>query len=443
MLATLIAIFCAGYLLIALEHKIGINKSAVALLMCGALWAIFSLAGHDPQIGAQLTAQLGSTCEILVYLIGAMTIVDLIDTHGGFNVITSRIRTRSKRRLLWLLVVITFFMSAVLDNMTTAIIMIMLLRRIIGDRRERWIFAALIVVAANSGGAWSPIGDVTTIMLWMRGNVTAGPLMYGLLLPSLVSVAVPTAIAMRYVSRGETAAATKPAAAPLPQGVDSRMSHTILVTGVAGLLFVPVFKELTGLPPYMGMIIALGANWALTEILYDRKRDMEESIQNRVSKVVKHIDMPTILFFLGILMAVGVLQSAGILTGMAQWFDKHLHEPYAIAGLIGILSSVVDNVPLVAACMGMYPVADAATAAASADPAFMQGFVTDGLFWHLLSYCAGVGGSLLIIGSAAGVVAMGLEKIEFGWYLRKISPLVLAGYLAGMLAIWLQHLAGL
>lgn len=446
MLATLIAIFCAGYLLIALEHKIGINKSAVALLMCGALWAIFSLAGHDPQIGAQLTAQLGSTCEILVYLIGAMTIVDLIDTHGGFNVITSRIRTRSKRRLLWLLVVITFFMSAVLDNMTTAIIMIMLLRRIIDDRRERWIFAALIVAAANSGGAWSPIGDVTTIMLWMRGNVTAGPLMYGLLLPSLVSVAVPTAIAMRYVSRGETAAATQsaePAAAPLPQGVDSRMSHTILVTGVAGLLFVPVFKELTGLPPYMGMIIALGANWALTEILYDRKRDMEESIQNRVSKVVKHIDMPTILFFLGILMAVGVLQSAGILTGMAQWFDKHLHEPYAIAGLIGILSSVVDNVPLVAACMGMYPVADAATAAASADPAFMQGFVTDGLFWHLLSYCAGVGGSLLIIGSAAGVVAMGLEKIEFGWYLRKISPLVLAGYLAGMLAIWLQHLVGL
>ena len=443
MLATLIAIFCAGYLLIALEHKIGINKSAVALLMCGALWAIFSLAGHDPQIGAQLTAQLGSTCEILVYLIGAMTIVDLIDTHGGFNVITSRIRTRSKRRLLWLLVVITFFMSAVLDNMTTAIIMIMLLRRIIDDRRERWIFAALIVAAANSGGAWSPIGDVTTIMLWMRGNVTAGPLMYGLLLPSLVSVAVPTAIAMRYVSRGETAATTEPAAAPLPQGVDSRMSHTILVTGVAGLLFVPVFKELTGLPPYMGMIIALGANWALTEILYDRKRDMEESIQNRVSKVVKHIDMPTILFFLGILMAVGVLQSAGILTGMAQWFNKHLHEPYAIAGLIGILSSVVDNVPLVAACMGMYPVADTATAAASADPAFMQGFVTDGLFWHLLSYCAGVGGSLLIIGSAAGVVAMGLEKIEFGWYLRKISPLVLAGFLAGMLAIWLQHLAGL
>lgn len=443
MIATMILLFVAGYVFIALEHKTKVNKAAIALLMCGAIWTLFSLLGHDAAIGQQLTDHLGDTCEILVFLIGAMTIVDLIDTHGGFNVITDRIATRDRHKLVWLLAAITFFLSAVLDNMTTTIIMVMLLRRLIGDPRERWIYASLIVIAANSGGAWSPIGDVTTIMLWMRGNVTAGPLMYGLLLPSLVSVAVPTAIAMRYVSRGETAATTEPAAAPLPQGVDSRMSHTILVTGVAGLLFVPVFKELTGLPPYMGMIIALGANWALTEILYDRKRDMEESIQNRVSKVVKHIDMPTILFFLGILMAVGVLQSAGILTGMAQWFDKHLHEPYAIAGLIGILSSVVDNVPLVAACMGMYPVADAATAAASADPAFMQGFVTDGLFWHLLSYCAGVGGSLLIIGSAAGVVAMGLEKIEFGWYLRKISPLVLAGYLAGMLAIWLQHLAGL
>lgn len=442
----MILLFVVGYTFIALEHKVKVDKSAIALLMCGAIWTVFSLWGHDSNISHEMVDHLGDTCEILVFLIGAMTIVDLIDTHGGFNVITDHITTRNKHKLMWLLAIITFFMSAALDNMTTTIIMVMLLRRIIADQKERWIFASLIVIAANSGGAWSPIGDVTTIMLWMRGNVTAGPLMYGLLLPSLVSVAVPTAIAMRYVSRGETAAATQsaePAAAPLPQGVDNRMSHTILVTGVAGLLFVPVFKELTGLPPYMGMIIALGANWALTEILYDRKRDMEESIQNRVSKVVKHIDMPTILFFLGILMAVGVLQSAGILTGMAQWFDKHLHEPYAIAGLIGILSSVVDNVPLVAACMGMYPVADAATAAASADPAFMQGFVTDGLFWHLLSYCAGVGGSLLIIGSAAGVVAMGLEKIEFGWYLRKISPLVLAGYLAGMLAIWLQHLAGL
>ncbi len=444
----MIVLFLAGYLLIALEHKIGINKSAVALVMCGALWTLLSLAGHDPQIGTQLTGQLGSTCEILVYLIGAMTIVDLIDMHGGFNVITSRITTRNKRRLLWLLVLITFFMSAVLDNMTTAIIMVMLLRRIVADRNERWIFAGLVVIAANSGGAWSPIGDVTTIMLWMRGNVSAWPLMYHLFLPSLLSVAVPTLLAQRYIARGETtpagtAAAANPVLPAETPGAktEPRMSRLILATGVAGLLFVPLFKELTGLPPYMGMTIALGVNWVLTEIIYDRRRDMEESIQNRVSKVLKHIDMPTILFFLGILMAVGALQSAGILTDMARWLDRHLHEPFAITGLIGLLSSVIDNVPLVAACMGMYPVADAAAAAASADPAFMQNFVADGLFWHLLSFCAGTGGSLLIIGSAAGVVAMGLEKIDFGWYLRKIAPLALAGYLVGMLVIWLQHLA--
>lgn len=441
--ATLVVLFCAGYLLIALEHKIRINKSAVALVMCGILWALFALAGHNPQTGTLLSGQLSSTCEILIYLIGAMTIVDLIDTHGGFHVITSRIRTHNKRRLLWLLATITFFMSAVLDNMTTSIIMIMLLRRIIPEQRERWIFASLIVIAANSGGAWSPIGDVTTIMLWMRGNVAAGPLMLGLFLPALLSVAVPTALAGRLIGRGTTAdAAAAPPAQELPQGVEPRMSRLILIVGVGGLLFVPLFKELTGLPPYMGMTIALGVIWVLTEILYDRRRDMEESIQNRVSKVLKHIDMPTILFFLGILMAVGALQSAGILTQTAHWFDKHLHEPFAIAGVIGVLSSVVDNVPLVAACMGMFPVTDAATAAAGADPAYMQNFVADGLFWHLLSYAAGVGGSLLIIGSAAGVVAMGLEKIDFGWYLRKITPLALAGYAAGLLVIWLQHLAG-
>ena len=441
MLATLIVIFCAGYLLIALEHKIGINKSAVALLMCGALWAIFSLAGHDPQIGAQLTAQLGSTCEILVYLIGAMTIVDLIDTHGGFNVITSRIRTRSKRRLLWLLVVITFFMSAVLDNMTTAIIMIMLLRRIIDDRRERWIFAALIVAAANSGGAWSPIGDVTTIMLWMRGNVTAAALMGTLFVPCIVSVIIPTAIAMRYVGNEDAAPVDESAfEAELPKGVGPRLSKFILVTGVLSLLFVPVFKSITHLPPYMGMMVSLGVMWVLTEIIYDRKRGIEESIKCRVSKVLKHIDMPTILFFLGILMSVAALQSAGVLTDVANWLDKQVHEVFTIAGVIGVLSSVIDNVPLVAACMGMYPVMDAAAVAASADPAYMQSFVQDGLFWHLLTYCAGVGGSLLIIGSAAGVVAMGLEKINFAWYFKKITLLAFIGYLSGILVILLEHL---
>ena len=370
MITTMILLFVVGYLFIALEHKTRIDKSAVALLMAGAIWTVFSLMGNDPKIQHELVDQLGDTCEILVFLIGAMTIVDLIDSYGGFSVITDHITTRNKRKLMWLLSIITFFMSAALDNMTTTIIMVMLLRRLIANKKERWIFASVIVIAANSGGAWSPIGDVTTIMLWMRGNVT-------------------------------------------------------------------------GLPPYMGMMVSLGFMWILTEIIYDRKRsirNMEESIQPRVSKVLKHIDMPTILFFLGILMAVGALQTGGVLTDMADWLDKTVHEVFTIAGAIGLLSSVVDNVPLVAACMGMYPVSDAAAVAASVDPAFAQNFVQDGLFWHLLTYCAGVGGSLLIIGSAAGVVAMGLEKINFGWYLKRITLLALAGYVAGIAVIWLEHM---
>ena len=444
MIQWMIALFVAGYVLIAIEHKIKINKAAVALLMCGVIWSLFSLAGHAADIASQLVEHLGDTCEILVYLIGAMTIVDLIDMHGGFSVITRLITTHDRRKLMWLLAIIAFFMSAVLDNMTTTIIMIMLLRRLVADQRERWVYASLIVIAANSGGAWSPIGDVTTIMLWMRGNVSAGILMRNLFVPALVSVVVPTLVAMRYVARGEerTVAAAGNGVADLPAGVTPQMSRLILITGVASLLFVPVFKSITGLPPYMGMMVSLGAMWVLTEIVYDR-RNIEESIQNRVSRVVKHIDMPTILFFLGILMSVAALQSAGVLSDLADWFDRRIHEVFAVAGVIGLLSSVVDNVPLVAACMGMYPVQDAATIAAGPEGEFMRNFVQDGLFWHLLTYCAGVGGSLLVIGSAAGVVAMGLEKITFGWYLRRIAPLALAGYAAGMLVIWLEHLVGM
>lgn len=434
----MVLLFVLGYLLIALEHKVKINKAATALLMCGAMWTVFSLHGNDPTISSELVEHLGDTCEILIFLIGAMTIVDLIDTHGGFSVITQHITTHNKRKLLWLLAFITFFMSAVLDNMTTAIIMVMLLRKLIFDQKERWLFASLIVIAANSGGAWSPIGDVTTIMLWMRDNVTSTALITSLFVPCLVSVVIPVAIASRYIGNTETPVEhdTKET---LPEGVGERMSHFILLTGVAGLLFVPVFKSLTGLPPYMGMMVALGVLWVLTEIIYDRKRGIEESIKNRVSKVLKHIDMPTILFFLGILMSVAALQSAGVLTNLATWLDKNIHEVFTITGIIGLLSSIVDNVPLVAACMGMYPVMDAATVAASTDPTYMQSFVQDGIFWHLLTYCAGVGGSLLIIGSAAGVVAMGLENINFTWYLKKITLMGLAGYFAGMAVIFLQH----
>lgn len=399
---------------------------------------VLSLLGNDARIGTQLIEQLGDTSEILFFLIGAMTIVELIDRHGGFHVITDHIKTRNKRKLLWLLSIIAFFMSAVLDNMTTTIIMIMLLRRVIGDQKERWIFASVIVIAANSGGAFSPIGDVTTIMLWMRGNVTSGLLVAKLFLPALVSVIIPTAIACRYIPDEDVRPEDFDTNQKLPPFVGPRFSHFVLVLGVGGLLFVPVFKAVTGLPPYLGMLISLGVLWVFTEIVYDQKHNMEESIKNRVSKVLKHIDMPTILFFLGILMSVSALQSAGLLTDFADFLDKNIHEVYTIAGITGLLSAVIDNVPLVAACMGMYPVAD--TTCPGLDPAYMQAFVQDGIFWHLLTFCAGVGGSLLIIGSAAGVVAMGLEKIEFGWYLRKITLLALAGYFAGMLVIFLEHL---
>ena len=440
MITTMLILFVVGYAFIAFEHKTGINKSAIALLMCGILWSIFSLEYPSALPGLTQTTvsdeilrHLGSTCEILVFLIGAMTIVDLIDFHGGFEFITRRITTRRKVRLLWLVALLTFFMSALLDNMTTTIIMVMLLRKIVPTTKERMLFASVIVIAANSGGAWSPIGDVTTIMLWMRGNVTAAALMGTLFVPCIVSVIIPTAIAMRYVGNEDAAPVDESAfEAELPKGVGPRLSKFILVTGVLSLLFVPVFKSVTHLPPYMGMVTALGIMWVFTELMYRRKRNIEESIKCRVAKVLKHIDMSTILFFLGILMAVAALESAGILSGFATGLNEHLHNVYAINTLIGILSSVVDNVPLVAASMGMYPIPDAAAVAASADPTYAAMFVQDGVFWHLLAYCAGVGGSLLIIGSAAGVVAMGLENINFVWYFKKISLMAFVGYLAGI-----------
>lgn len=443
MITIIVAIFVLGYACIAMEHRIRIDKAAVALLMCVAIWSVFALMAHDKSIGDELISHLGDTCQTLIFLIGAMTIVDLIDTHGGFTIITDHISTRNKHKLLWLLCGLTFFMSAVLDNMTTTIIMIMVMRRLISDSAERWWFAAVIVVAANAGGAWSPIGDVTTIMLWTHGNVGAVKLIGNLLLPCMVSLAVPAWFVARHIRRGAAVSAVKIQAEELPAGITPRFSRTVLVVGVVGLLFVPLFKSLTGLPPYMGMILSLSLLWIMTEVMYDRKRSMEESIKNRVSKVVKHIDMPTILFFLGILMSVAGLQSAGILSSAADFLNRSVHEVFPIASAVGVLSSVIDNVPLVAACMGMYPVADAASIAAAADPAYMEAFAADGIFWHLLTYCAGVGGSLLIIGSAAGVVAMGLEKIDFGWYLRHVTLWALAGYALGVGVIYVESLVWL
>lgn len=441
MVAILTSIFVLGYICIAMEHKIKIEKAATALVMFGLMWGAYALFSGEANIGADLMEHLGSTCETLLFLIGAMTIVDVIDTHGGFYIITKYITTRKKLALLWLMAFITFFMSAVLDNMTTTIVMIMLLRRMIAKPIDRWIFAAIIIIAANAGGAWSPIGDITTIMLWMRGNVTTMPLVAYLILPCVVSLIIPLSVmSLRYRKRTGDIMSSQPVEMFFPQGVGKRFSRGIFFVGVLGLLSVPVFKAVTGLPPYVGIMLVLGGMWILTEIIYGRKRDIEDSIKNRVSKVVKHIDMPTILFFLGILMSVACLQSVGVLGSAANFLDEKIHEIFTITSVIGVLSSVVDNVPLVAASMGMYPVATPDMLATCADPAYMQAFVQDGLFWLLLTYCAGVGGSMLIIGSAAGVVAMGLEKIDFGWYFKNVTFLALLGYAAGIVVLYIESL---
>lgn len=435
----LIAVFVAGYLCVAFEQRLQVDKAAIALLMFGVIWSLYACCGGT-DVGQQLLTHLGSACETLVFLIGAMTIVEIIDSHGGFSFITERITTRRKHRLLWVLAIITFCLSAVLDNMTTAIVLIMMLRRIVSSGTERLLYASVVVIAANCGGAWSPIGDVSTIMLWMRGNVTTLRLILFLFVPCAVSLLVPVCLLSRRIHRNEMFAATGSDAIALPEGVGRRFSRVVLVLGIGGLLFVPLFKSFTGLPPYVGIMVSLGVLWVLTEWFYDRKSYVPEEHKNRVSRLLRRIDMPTILFLLGILMSVGGLQSAGILTAAARVLDSSVHEVFAIAGVVGLLSSVIDNVSLVAACMGMYPVVDVPALAASADPAYMQSFVQDGIFWLLLAYCAGVGGSMLIIGSAAGVVTMGLEKIDLGWYLRHITPAMLLGYLAGFALIYVEWL---
>ena len=437
----MIILFALGYMCIALEHRIKIDKSATALAMFAVIWSVYALASGDADTGSKLLEHLGSTCETLVFLIGAMTIVDLIDWNGGFSIITDHITSRNKITLLWTLAFITFFMSAVLDNMTTTIIMIMMLRKLVPTLRDRWIYAGVIIIAANTGGAWSPIGDVTTIMLWMRGNVTAGSLILYLMVPCLVSMVIPVVMAMRKLRGGTLMLPQVDAATPLPRGVGKRFSRGVLCLGVAGLLFVPVFKSLTGLPPYVGMMLSLGVVWIVTEWIYGhRKLNISEDSKHRVSQIVKNIDMPTILFFLGILMSVAGLQTAGILSDTANFLDRSIHEVFTITSIIGVLSSVIDNVPLVAACIGMYPMPDVAAIAASADPEYAQLFAPDGLFWLLLSYCAGVGGSILIIGSAAGVVAMGLERIDFAWYLKNISLMAFVGYMAGIVVILMESI---
>ena len=437
----MIALFVLGYLMIALEHVLNVNKATFALLMSGILWAVYAMCSHDPNLSEDMVIALGDTCEIVVFLIGAMTIVELIDRYGGFNIIVHRIHAKNKRGLMWVLALVAFFMSSILDNMTTTIIMVMMLRRLLSNQKERWLFACVIVLAANSGGAWSPIGDITTIMLWMKNYVSSVDLIVNLLIPSLVSVVIPTFIATRYV-KSEPVEQLNSGDQRIGYELSRHhrgLSKLVLCCGVAGLLFVPIFKSITHLPPYMGILISLGCLWLLTELIVRHYR-LDGKIEGRISQVVRHIDMSTILFFLGILLSVGALQQAGILNELAHWLDRNLHEPYTINGIIGVLSSIVDNVPLVAACMNMYPVATDAMVTAAADPTYMSFFVEDGLFWHLLTFCAGVGGSLLIIGSAAGVVAMGIEKNPFMWYAKRITWLAFLGYVAGIATIWLETL---
>lgn len=469
----ILILFIAGYLVIALEHPLKIDKSATALVLGVLTWTIYMLFSNEilslgfspawqeilhkfqliksnfadsdlvkslnPEIFAhpgdtrhfivsELEHHLIEISEILFFLLGAMTIVEIIDQHEGFSLITDRIRTLNKTKLIWIIGILTFFMSAILDNLTTTIVMVALIRKLISDKKTRWMFASLVVIAANSGGAWSPIGDVTTIMLWIGGQVTTVPIITRLFLPSLISLLVPLGI-LSLTMKGSV---TRPGVSENEMTYTTKRERTtVLFAGVAALLFVPVFKTVTHLPPYMGMLLGLGVLWVITEIMHSSKAP-EITSKLRVLNILRRIDTSTILFFLGILTAVAALQSAGHLNIMAQWLNKHLENVYAINTVIGILSAIVDNVPLVAGAMGMYDIAlPGATG-------FEALFVQDGKFWELLAYCAGTGGSMLIIGSAAGVAAMGLEKIDFIWYLKKISLLALAGYIAGIFTYFLM-----
>lgn len=439
MLVAIVATFVIGYACIALEHPLKVNKTATALLLGVLLWTMYALshaqfAGLIPEGSTwtnELTHHLGSTAEIVFFLLGAMTIVTLVDEYQGFRIITDLITTRSKKKLLWTLSIITFFLSAVLDNMTTAIVMCALLRKLIADQKERWLFAGMIILAANAGGAWSPIGDVTTIMLWIGGQVTTVNIMVKTLVASLVCMAVPCLIL------GATLKGDVESPEDVDEGVhiDQRWQRLIFFVGIAALVFVPIFKTITHLPPYLGMLFGLSVLWILTEII-SRKHSKEDFTLPTAMKTLEHVDSPSILFFLGILMAVACLEICGALAMLASglnntFIDMHFgDEPigfFLIDLIIGVLSSIVDNVPLVAATMGMYPIHGAEVM-----------FEPNHPFWEFLAYCAGTGGSLLIIGSAAGVAVMGMEKIDFIWYLKKITPLAFAGYIAGAIVFILM-----
>jgi Na+/H+ antiporter NhaD/arsenite permease-like protein len=415
---TIIIIFILGYLAIALEHPIKINKAASALITGVLCWTVYIINAPDTHhVNQQLLEHLGDISGILFFLLGAMTIVELIDAHDGFHIITQKIHTTSKRRLLWLVAFIAFFLSAVLDNLTTAIVMVSLLKKLIKEKDVRLLFCGVVVIAANAGGAWSPIGDVTTTMLWIGGQVTTVNIILKTFLASLVNLLAPL-IVLSVGLKGQLA----PVEVQQDVTNTARERNIVFGAGVLILLLVPAFKTFTHLPPFMGIMLGLGVMWVITEIIHSEKDVSDRNIFS-VQYALRKIDTPSILFFLGILVSVAALEATGILHNLAAQLDKSIGDERLIVATIGVLSSIVDNVPLVAAAMGMYP---------------LQQYPTDHFFWEFLAYCAGTGGSILIIGSAAGVAAMGIEKIEFFWYIKRIAWLALIGYVAGALMYLLQ-----
>ena len=421
---TVIVIFIIGYLLIALEHPIKINKSASAILTGVICWTIYAVTSGEPvnHISEQLAHHLSSIAAILFFLMGAMTIVELVDAYQGFRLITDRIKTKDPKALMWIVCTVTFFLSAILDNLTTAIVMISLIRKLVPNKNMRLFFAGMIVIAANAGGAWSPIGDVTTTMLWIGGQISAVNIIKTLLLPSIVCMLVPL-IYLQFTLKGELGHAGSHDHSNEPthghgHGHAQKVikgSKAMLFLGVGGLVSVPVFKTVTHLPPYLGMLLALGVLWVVSELI-NPDMDEQEKRPYTAAGALTRIDVPSVLFFLGILLAVSALESMEILHHFAVYLDTTLGDNRIIITLIGILSSIVDNVPLVAASMGMYS---------------LETYHIDHMIWEYLAYCAGTGGSILIIGSAAGVAVMGMEKIDFIWYLKKISLLAMLGYFAG------------
>lgn len=431
----LIAIFVLGYAAIVFEHNLKIDKAAAALVTGVLCWTVYIIGGADIHHAEHLILEhVSEIAGILFFLLGAMTIVELVDAHEGFSVITNRLKTKNPVVLLWSVALLTFFLSAVLDNLTTSIVMISLLRKLVKEQNMRWTFAGIVVIAANAGGAWSPIGDVTTTMLWIGQQITAGEIVGGVFFTSLVSMLIPVTL-LSFTLKG-TLERPESTGELNNQYVTDGERKLVLVAGVAGLLFVPVFKTVTHLPPFMGMMFSLGVLWLITDLIH-RKKAEEHRQHLGVIHTLRKIDTPSVLFFLGILLAVAALQAGGQLTDLAKLLDAQIgtsskNGVYVVGGIIGVLSAIIDNVPLVAAAMGMYAIELDA----------VSYFATDGLFWEYLAYTAGTGGSILIIGSAAGVAVMGLEKIPFGWYLKRISGLALIGYLGGIGAYILQQQMG-